>query len=230
LICFFFYLLTPTINSFDVADRFQAALRQAQAAVLQAQQRASGSNAPAIDLTRPVIDLTKQVHEIDSDDDGEVLEGTTWGLVNSFTQKFNSHNSGNWAYDEYDEFDYGYSDDDDLDALNHETYERWRVQQVDSWEQSRSSYNSSYNSHSLGQTRSMTQQESEKELRELLANIQASEEEIAPKDRTGTPDGMASHIALLEHQKIGLTWLQKMEEGTNRGGILADDMVSYSSR
>ncbi|KAI7830558.1 SNF2 family N-terminal domain-containing protein [Gamsiella multidivaricata] len=35
---------------------------------------------------------------------------------------------------------------------------------------------------------------------------------------------MASHIALLEHQKIGLTWLQKMEDGTNRGGILGDDM------
>ncbi|KAK3829267.1 MAG: SNF2 family N-terminal domain-containing protein [Benniella sp.] len=35
---------------------------------------------------------------------------------------------------------------------------------------------------------------------------------------------MASHVALLEHQKIGLTWLQKMENGTNRGGILGDDM------
>ncbi|KAK3845402.1 MAG: SNF2 family N-terminal domain-containing protein [Linnemannia gamsii] len=35
---------------------------------------------------------------------------------------------------------------------------------------------------------------------------------------------MAANIALLEHQKIGLTWLTKMEEGTNRGGILGDDM------
>ncbi|OCL07117.1 hypothetical protein AOQ84DRAFT_398656 [Glonium stellatum] len=29
---------------------------------------------------------------------------------------------------------------------------------------------------------------------------------------------------LMEHQKLGLTWLKKMEEGSNKGGILADDM------
>ncbi|GJJ72279.1 hypothetical protein EMPS_04636 [Entomortierella parvispora] len=210
------------LNSANAAGRVQSAFSQAHMAALQAQQqRASGSKAPAIDLTLPVIDLTKKVHEIESDDE-EILEGTTWGLVNSLTQTFNSNNSGNWGYDEYDEFDYGYSDEDDLDGLS-DAYERWQAQQSSSWAQSSSSYSSHYGSY-LGQNRGLSQQESEKELRELLANIQASEEEIAPKDRTGTPDGMASHIALLEHQKIGLTWLQKMEEGSNRGGILADDM------
>ncbi|KAF2813142.1 uncharacterized protein BDZ99DRAFT_486486 [Mytilinidion resinicola] len=29
---------------------------------------------------------------------------------------------------------------------------------------------------------------------------------------------------LMEHQKLGLSWLRKMEEGSNKGGILADDM------
>lgn len=67
----------------------------------------------------------------------------------------------------------------------------------------------------------LTQQETERELRELLENI-VSDEPPPPEDRTGTPDGLS--ITLLEHQKIGLQWMIKMENSNNKGGILADDM------
>jgi hypothetical protein len=59
-----------------------------------------------------------------------------------------------------------------------------------------------------------------KKIEQLLDNIQA-DIEIKPADRRGTPEELK--ITLLEHQKLGLTWLQKMEE-TVKGGILADDM------
>lgn len=59
-----------------------------------------------------------------------------------------------------------------------------------------------------------------KKIEQLLDNIQA-DIEIKPGDRRGTPEELK--ITLLEHQKVGLTWLQKMEE-TVKGGILADDM------
>ncbi|KAK4520816.1 uncharacterized protein ATC70_006696 [Mucor velutinosus] len=70
-------------------------------------------------------------------------------------------------------------------------------------------------------SRPLGQQETERELRELLENI-VSDEPPPPEDRTGTPDGLS--ITLLEHQKIGLQWMTKMENSNNRGGILADDM------
>lgn len=41
-------------------------------------------------------------------------------------------------------------------------------------------------------------------------------------DREDTPRIMSS--ALKEYQKIGLSWLIKMEDGRNKGGILADEM------
>ncbi|KAI8355880.1 SNF2 family N-terminal domain-containing protein [Mortierella sp. GBAus27b] len=115
-----------------------------------------------------------------------------------------------------------WSHDDDDDEDDDEENDEELLKALQKWEQP--SYTNT--SHSWGQdsTRNMEPGQSEKELRDLLANIQASEEDVAPQDRTGTPEGMASHILLLEHQKIGLTWLQKMEDGTNRGGILGDDM------
>lgn len=70
-------------------------------------------------------------------------------------------------------------------------------------------------------SRPLGQQETERELRQLLENI-VSDEPPPPEDRTGTPDGLC--ITLLEHQKIGLQWMLKMEGSNNRGGILADDM------
>ncbi|KAI9483185.1 MAG: SNF2 family N-terminal domain-containing protein [Benjaminiella poitrasii] len=61
----------------------------------------------------------------------------------------------------------------------------------------------------------------EKELRDLLENI-GDDDPPPPEDRTGTPDGL--RITLMEHQKIGLQWMIKMENSSNKGGILADDM------
>ncbi|KAK7209286.1 hypothetical protein V2G26_016464 [Clonostachys chloroleuca] len=61
----------------------------------------------------------------------------------------------------------------------------------------------------------------EKELDDLLQNIRP-DMEIPERDRVGTPEGLKG--TLYHHQEIALTWLKKMEEGTNKGGILADDM------
>jgi hypothetical protein len=44
----------------------------------------------------------------------------------------------------------------------------------------------------------------------------------SPDDREQTPRIMSS--TLKEYQKLGLTWLLKMEAGRNKGGILADEM------
>lgn len=57
-------------------------------------------------------------------------------------------------------------------------------------------------------------------IEKLLDNIK-SDVDIKPEDRKGTPEEMK--ITLLEHQKVGLAWLQKMEASV-KGGILADDM------
>ncbi|KAJ1917488.1 hypothetical protein H4219_003170 [Mycoemilia scoparia] len=47
--------------------------------------------------------------------------------------------------------------------------------------------------------------------------------QIPPQDRLQTPPGMT--INLMEHQRIGLTWMVKQELNPKyRGGILADDM------
>jgi hypothetical protein len=59
-----------------------------------------------------------------------------------------------------------------------------------------------------------------KDLEKLLSTIEP-DDEVSPADREKTPKELA--ISLLEHQKLGLTWLLKMEN-TVRGGILADDM------
>lgn len=61
----------------------------------------------------------------------------------------------------------------------------------------------------------------QQEIQDLLENIR-SDEEIPKENREGTPDGLK--YPLYEHQKLALTWMKKMEEGTNKGGILADDM------
>ena len=59
------------------------------------------------------------------------------------------------------------------------------------------------------------------EIKSLLENIRP-DEELPPENREGTPDAMT--YPLMEHQKLGLAWMRKMEEGSNKGGILADDM------
>lgn len=183
--------------------------------------------AVAIDLTQPSIDLTKKVYDVSSSDDDD------FGAYGYNSTVFQSA---------WDHSNFGYFDDDDEDDESGDEhlfgeddgempgFSEWVLRQSKLWDQRQLDYGgySSYNSYYSGghdYNRSLTVAEAEKELRDLLANIQAAEEEIAPQDRTGTPEGMAASIALLEHQKIGLTWLQKMEGGTNRGGILGDDMV-----
>lgn len=160
-----------------------------------------------IDLTKPLIDLTKKVVEIESSGDED--------------------NPSNYAYNYGNEYDYDDVDEDDgsdgegsgwlYDYMSNNYYNTYN-----------GLYGSSIYSQPRDYARHLTTEETEKELRDLLANIQSTEEEIPPQDRTGTPEGMSDTIVLLEHQKIGLTWLQKMEDGTNKGGVLADDMVCKS--
>lgn len=59
------------------------------------------------------------------------------------------------------------------------------------------------------------------EIKSLLENIRP-DEELPPENREGTPDAMT--YPLMEHQKLGLTWMKSMEDGSNKGGILADAM------
>ncbi|KAL2918126.1 hypothetical protein HK105_202053 [Polyrhizophydium stewartii] len=70
--------------------------------------------------------------------------------------------------------------------------------------------------------RPLSAQESQKNLRELLENVQHVMDVTPPEKRPATPQQLS--IDLLEHQKLGLEWMLKMERGSNLGGILADDM------
>jgi SNF2 family DNA or RNA helicase len=68
----------------------------------------------------------------------------------------------------------------------------------------------------------LTEAQAQTELKNLLENVQHAE--VTPiENRLPTPVDLK--ITLLEHQKLGLEWMVKMEQGTNKGGILADDMV-----
>ncbi|KAF2017580.1 hypothetical protein BU24DRAFT_344977 [Aaosphaeria arxii CBS 175.79] len=58
-------------------------------------------------------------------------------------------------------------------------------------------------------------------LNKLIEGLQP-DEEVAKELREETPRAMCSQ--LMEHQKLGLTWLKKNETSSNKGGILADDM------
>ena len=62
---------------------------------------------------------------------------------------------------------------------------------------------------------------SQEELKSLLKTIRP-DEDTGSRAREETP--VAMKIALMEHQKLGLTWMKAMEQSTNKGGILADDM------
>lgn len=59
------------------------------------------------------------------------------------------------------------------------------------------------------------------ELRKLLGNVRP-DDDIPPELRLSTPEAMA--VSLMEHQKLGVSWMKSMEEGTNKGSILADEM------
>lgn len=61
----------------------------------------------------------------------------------------------------------------------------------------------------------------QEEITELLKNIRP-DEDIPEEERIGTPDGL--RYPLYPHQQLALQWMQKSEDGKNKGGILADDM------
>ena len=61
------------------------------------------------------------------------------------------------------------------------------------------------------------------EIKDLLANIRP-DEDIKVEDKDAIIPGLAKHMRLMKHQQMGLAWMQKMEDGKNKGGILADDM------
>ena len=58
-------------------------------------------------------------------------------------------------------------------------------------------------------------------VQDLIENIKL-QEEIEPEAREQTPRAMCS--TLMEHQKIALTWLLKMERGKTKAAILADEV------
>ena len=53
------------------------------------------------------------------------------------------------------------------------------------------------------------------EIKALLENIRP-DEDLPPENREGTPEAMT--YALMEHQKLGLAWLKKMEMSEQKGG------------
>ena len=59
------------------------------------------------------------------------------------------------------------------------------------------------------------------EIKELLENIRP-DSEMSDESCEGTPEAL--RYPLMDHQKLGLAWMKSMEEGNNKGGILADDM------
>lgn len=62
------------------------------------------------------------------------------------------------------------------------------------------------------------------EIKTLLENIRP-DEELPPENREGTPEAMK--YGLMEHQKLGLSWMKSMEEGSNKGGILGKVSPTY---
>lgn len=57
-------------------------------------------------------------------------------------------------------------------------------------------------------------------IKNLMESIKVTE--IEEEGLATTPDDLC--ISLLKHQRIGLSWMLKIEAGKSRGGILADDM------
>jgi hypothetical protein len=61
-------------------------------------------------------------------------------------------------------------------------------------------------------------------VQDLIENIR-HQDELQPEAREQTPKAMCS--TLMEHQKIALTWLLKMERGKSKGSILADEVSAH---
>ncbi|KPI36973.1 putative ATP-dependent helicase [Cyphellophora attinorum] len=61
----------------------------------------------------------------------------------------------------------------------------------------------------------------QEEIKNLLKHIRP-DEDLSKEQLAEMPQGLSR--PLMPHQVSGLAWMKKMEEGTNKGGILADDM------
>ncbi|KIW18963.1 hypothetical protein PV08_03252 [Exophiala spinifera] len=61
----------------------------------------------------------------------------------------------------------------------------------------------------------------QEEIETLMKHIRP-DEEFTPDQVTQQPKELGA--TMMPHQLYGLTWMQKMEDGSNKGGILADDM------
>ncbi|KAF9166952.1 hypothetical protein DFQ26_006351 [Actinomortierella ambigua] len=170
----------------------------------------AASSSAIIDLTTSHADLVRSIvgskHPIvhvpsDSDEDN----------FSDLDNYWNDYGSSTYGWHQFSD-DEHYNSDDDI--YGHMGY---------GYGYSSSSSSSRYYSSAYQTVKQYTEADVQKELQDLLSNIKEMEE-IPPEDRLGTPEDMARNMVLLEHQKIGLTWLQKMEDGNNKGGILADDM------
>lgn len=80
---------------------------------------------------------------------------------------------------------------------------------------------SSYYDYSHSYSMRFDAEKNREDLKKLIESIQP-DADIEPHARRGTPSAMT--FVLMEHQKVGLTWMRRMEEGNNKGGLLADDM------
>ncbi|KAF7729901.1 hypothetical protein EC973_003635 [Apophysomyces ossiformis] len=237
-------------SPFEVHDRPYKRLKQDDAHVAASSSslpKNNGKQPAMIDLDEydDIVDLTQE-NEIDSGIAGPfvppfssvhsmmqdpLLKG---GLARSFG--FNNMKAPMPTWNEKMKWkNYGYyGEEDDEDEDDEDDYDGYDEDPLSSImgliHQSQARYRTLFNSRTISyyapggscmsSQRSVDPQQAEKELRELLENI--THDIPSPEDRTGTPDGLA--VALLEHQKIGLQWLLKMEQSSNKGGILADDM------
>jgi SNF2 family DNA or RNA helicase len=65
-------------------------------------------------------------------------------------------------------------------------------------------------------------EQTQEEVRRLLEHIRPDEELTANGQMPEQTPGLK--VNLMPHQLSGVAWMKRMEEGTNKGGILADDM------
>lgn len=69
----------------------------------------------------------------------------------------------------------------------------------------------------------MTTEDTEKALRDLMADVKP-EETIEINDEDTIVPGFRDGIRLLPHQVVARKWMKERESGKRSGGILADDM------
>lgn len=63
---------------------------------------------------------------------------------------------------------------------------------------------------------------SETALEQLEQLVTRPDQQISDSDKLSSPPGLC--VELLAHQRLGYSWMCKMERSSQRGGILADDM------